>query len=70
MSEYSYADVVERLFSEFEDEYSLPAIVDVVRVCNEQLQCTSEAALPELLERLARQRLRSALQPESVSSDR
>jgi hypothetical protein len=57
MSEQWYADLVERLFAEFDDRYELPHIVEVVRQCREQLCCAPEAALPELIERLARQRL-------------
>jgi len=53
----SYADLVERLFREFEDHFTLIAIVDVVRECRRQLQGAPPQALPELTERLARQRL-------------
>lgn len=52
-----YADLIERLFAEFESRRPLPEIVEVVRQCREQLCCAPEAALPELVERLARQRL-------------
>jgi hypothetical protein len=57
VASYSYADVVERLFAEFGDRLTLPAIVEVVRECHEQLSSVPASALPELLERLARQRL-------------
>ena len=53
----SYADVVERLFGEFEDRYPLSVIVDPVQECRAQLSCSPETAMPELLERLGRQRL-------------
>jgi len=59
-SEYhalSYADLVERLFREFEDHLTLTAIADVVRESRLQLQGSPPHALPELTERLARQRL-------------
>jgi len=59
-SEYhavSYADLVERLFREFEDKVTLTAIADVVRESRLQLQGSPPHALPELTERLARQRL-------------
>lgn len=52
-----YADLVERLFAEFDDRYALPHIAEVVRQCREQLCCAPVAALPELVERLAGQRL-------------
>jgi hypothetical protein len=53
----SYADLVERLFREFEDHVTLTAIADVVRESRRQLQGCPPHALPELTERLARQRL-------------
>jgi hypothetical protein len=55
-----YADLVERLFAEFDDQYPLPHIVEVARQCREELCCAPPAALPELIERLARQRLAAA----------
>lgn len=55
----SYADIVERLFTEFGGRLALPVITAVVRECRGQLSCSPEAAMPELLERLARQRLRT-----------
>lgn len=62
----SYADTVERLFTEFEGQLSLPVITGVVRECRGQLSCSPEAAMPELLERLARQRLRAGLRPPAM----
>ena len=53
----SYADLVERLFREFEDHVTLTAIADVVRESRRQLQGSPPQALPELTERLARHRL-------------
>jgi hypothetical protein len=53
----SYADLVERLFREFEDHVTLTAITDLVRESRRQLQGSPPQALPELTERLARQRL-------------
>ena len=52
-----YADTVERLFTEFDGRVSLPVIGATVHECREQLCSSPEAAMPELLERLARQRL-------------
>ncbi len=60
---YTYADVIERLFGEFEDRISLTVIVEGVRECREQLSCVPESAMPEMLERLTRQRLSSTPQP-------
>lgn len=55
----SLADVIERLFREFKDQFSLIEVVAVVRECRTQLCCSPPQALPELVDRLARQRLRS-----------
>jgi hypothetical protein len=53
----SFADIVERLFREFEDRLSLTAIVEVVRESREHLRGSPVGALPELTERLAHERL-------------
>jgi len=53
----SYADLVERLFREFEDHVTLTAIAGVVGECRVQRKGSPPQALPELTERLARQRL-------------
>ena len=50
-------DVSERLMAEFEDRLPLELISRVVRDCRRDLDCTPAGALPEMLERLARQRL-------------
>ncbi len=50
-------DVAERLMAEFEDRLGLPQITQVVRDCRRDLEGTPDGALPELVERLARQRL-------------
>ncbi len=58
VTEFSYADVVERLFREFNGQHPLPMIVDVVRACLTDLEGqVPSGALAELLERSARQRL-------------
>ncbi len=58
LTEFSYADVVERLFREFNGQHPLPVIVEVVRACLTDLQGqVPPGALAELLERSARQRL-------------
>jgi hypothetical protein len=53
----SFADMVERLFRQFETRLSLPDIVTVVRQSKEQLRGAPRGALPELTERLAGERL-------------
>ncbi|HST47917.1 three-helix bundle dimerization domain-containing protein [Jatrophihabitans sp.] len=53
----SFADIVERLFREFEDRLSLTAIVEVVRESRLHLRGSPIGALPELTERLAHERL-------------
>ncbi len=50
-------DVTERLMAEFEDRLGLQVISGVVNACRRDLQGTPSGPLPELLERLARQRL-------------
>jgi len=57
MDSYCYADVIERLFREFDGAIALPVIVEVTHECRQQLSGSPAAAMPELLERLARQRL-------------
>ncbi len=52
-----YPNVLERLFAEFEDRYSLTQISAVVRECRSQLGGAPVTALAELVERLARERL-------------
>ncbi|HTZ42571.1 MAG TPA: hypothetical protein VMB79_01810 [Jatrophihabitans sp.] len=55
--ESSFADMVERLFQRFENRIQLPIIVATVRDAREQLRGSPLAALPELTERLAIERL-------------
>jgi hypothetical protein len=55
------ADVTERLLAEFGTERDLAAIAAVVLGCRAELAAVSSGALPELLERLARQRLQEHL---------
>ena len=50
-------DVTERLMAEFEDRLGLQVISGVVNACRRDLQGTPSGPMPELLERLARQRL-------------
>ena len=51
------ADVTERLMAEFEHQIELSVITRVVLQCRRDLDTPAIHALPELLERLARQRL-------------
>lgn len=53
----SLSEVVERLLVEFEPELPLPAIYAIVRRCRRELDTQPNPARPELVERLARQRL-------------
>ncbi|WP_051580954.1 hypothetical protein [Pseudonocardia acaciae] len=53
----SYADVVERLFREFEPLHGLWTITQVVRRCRADLHGAPRASLPAALEELARERL-------------
>jgi len=65
MNDQSYADVTERLFRAFEEVHPLPVITAVVQQCRVDLDSVPSGAipeLPELLERVAHQRL-SDLQP-------
>lgn len=62
MIDLSSADVTERLFHVFEAVHPLPVITAVVQQCRTDLDGAPSGAVPELLERLAHQRL-SDLQP-------
>jgi hypothetical protein len=55
----SLADVIDRLTAEFEPALDRIAIARTVRHCRRELGIIHGPALPELVERLARQRLRS-----------
>ena len=55
----SLADITERLFTRFEGAVPLPTIARVVRRCRRELDIAAPGALPELLERLAHQRLQT-----------
>lgn len=49
--------VSERLYEEFGSTIPLSSILLVLRQCRDELDVVPQAALPELCERLARQRL-------------
>jgi hypothetical protein len=53
----SFADMIERLFRQFEGELPLTAIVRVARESRQQLSGSPAGAIPELTERLAIERL-------------
>lgn len=53
----SIADVTERLFAEFETQLPVTTIAATVRQSSDDIDSVPEPALPELVERLARQRL-------------
>jgi len=55
--ESSFADIIERLFGQFDTKLSLKVITTVVRDAREQLRGSPLGALPELTERLAFERL-------------
>ncbi len=56
----SLADTTERLFAQFDGHIPLPQIIDAVRQARADLDGHPPAALPELVERLAHQRLLEA----------
>jgi hypothetical protein len=60
VSDPSVRSAVARLREEF-PEVGPRSIVLVVRTCREELRGSPDGALPELVERLARQRLRVSL---------
>jgi len=64
--ESSYADIVERLFREFEAELDLLRIESVISQCRHELRGSPPGAQPELIERLARERLKGLLRPATV----
>ena len=55
----SLADVSHRLFDEFGSHASLAQIVAMLRQCQNELDSVRPDSMPEMVERLARQRLRS-----------
>ncbi len=65
----SECDVTERLFRDFERLHPLPVIATVVRRCRMELQESLRGAVPQSLERLARQRL-TDLPPSAATTRR
>jgi hypothetical protein len=60
-SEPVIAEAIERLTPEFAGQLSSGIVAAVVRRCRRDLDTSLPTALPELLERLARQRLIDSL---------
>jgi len=65
--ESSFADMIERLFRQFESRLPLTTIVSVVRDAREQLRGSPMTALPELTERLAIERLSTLAETSAIS---
>lgn len=57
MTSAAIAEATQRLSAEFQPRVPLSIIAAVVRTCREELDSAPAPALPELVERLARQRL-------------
>ena len=57
LHEQSLADVVDRLGDEFDLRLGRTTVVRVVRRCRRELDIVAGPAIPEFVERLARQRL-------------
>ncbi|WP_327098142.1 hypothetical protein OIE68_04560 [Nocardia vinacea] len=57
---------IDRLCSEFSDRVSRERVIGVVDGCARDLAGTPSGAMPELCERLARQRLLDVLEPTAV----
>ena len=60
VSDRSVRSAIARLRQEFPERGPGPLVL-VVRTCREELRGSPDGALPELVERLARQRLRVSL---------
>src|ERR1035437_5492572 len=63
MPSNSYADTVERLFTEFDGQVPLPVITAMVHECRKQLCSSPKTAIPNLLEPPARQPLTPTAPP-------
>ena len=51
------ASVTRRLYADFQPDITMAEVLSSVRQCRHDLDVVPDAALPELVERLARQRL-------------
>ena len=61
-------DVTVRVYADFADHATLAEVLTVVRQCRTDLDTPSAAALPEMVERLARQRLADHLTPPATGN--
>jgi hypothetical protein len=68
LHEQSLADVVDRLGPEFNEPLGRTIVVLVVRRCRRELDIIAGPAVPEFVERLARQRLTDLLAHSSSAS--
>ena len=57
------SDTAPRLYREFQEHTTLSNVIATIEQCRNELDTPSEAALPELIERLARQRLADQFPP-------
>lgn len=57
LTDLTLADVAERLMAEFEDQFDLASISRIVQATRRDLAAVAVGSVPELVERLARQRL-------------
>jgi hypothetical protein len=64
----SLAGISERLFYDFSTYLGLSEIVTVVRRCRAELDIAPAEALPELVDRLARERLRHEIRELELAS--
>ena len=64
------ASVTRRLYDDYREQATLGEVVSTVRRCRRELDIVVDASLPEMVERLARQRLtdRSAASQEEPSA--
>jgi hypothetical protein len=51
--------VTQRLYADFQTDTTMTEVLTTVRQCRHDLDVVPDPALPELVERLARQRLRN-----------
>ncbi len=58
-----FVDVAVRVHADFSDRVALAEVLAVIAQCRSDLDTPGVAALPELVERLARQRLHDAMNP-------
>ena len=62
------ASVTRRLYADFQPDITMADVRATVRQCRQDLDVVTDPALPELVERLARQRLHDILAARSTST--